>query len=498
MKAAGIPRALRFALLFAALGPGGIVACRRAAPGFDRVTIVGLPAVATDPYLHSHLPTFAALSSFYEGLVALDANAALVPQLATVWENPSDTVWRLHLRTGVVFHDGRPFGAEDVVASLTRARRLPGSEVVDAVKSITNVRALDGETVEITTARPVATLLAQLAYVAIVPRDAPLAPITHPIGTGPYRFVRGRAYGTFEAERFDRYWGPAPLFRTSRYVPVESPAREARWIAGGSADVAVWVPRSFPAAPDARYRVVRGRPVIDLALGLAESSGPFVDRRCRQAVAAAIDRGRLARADPDRLLTPLPTLVPPGVLGFVPAASARGDPDAARRLLAEAGHPDGIDVSGLVYEGDLALARELASELAAAGIRMRLRSLPRHEYFGALSDRQDALFLFNWVPEWGDAAQLLDGFIHSRDGAYGQHNYLFNADPELDRLIERADRTLDPFARNAALEEAVRAVGREASIVPLVVETRLGAVRGDLDFSPRADGIVRPFDLRRR
>ncbi len=409
MTASGFRPGFRPAILVVALLASG-PACRRPAPSFDRVTIAGAPAVETDPHRHSHLPTFGALASYYEGLVALDANAALVPQLATVWENPSDTVWRIHLRSGVVFHDGRPFGAPDVVASLDRARRLPGSEVVDAVKAIAGVRALDDRTVEITTRRPAATLLAQLAYVAIVPRDAPLSPITRPVGTGPYRFVRGKPYGTFEGRRFERYWGPKPLFRTFRYVPIESPAEQARWIEDGLADVASFVPRSLAALPgNAAWRVVPGRPVINLLLGMAQWPGPFGDRRCREAVARAIDRRGLARADPDRLLSPLFPLIPPGVLGFVPAPSAAADPAAARRLLADAGHPGGLDVSLLLYEGDLPLGRELAGELAGAGIRVRLRSLPRHEYFQALSDRSDALFVFNWVPEWGDAPSCSTG-----------------------------------------------------------------------------------------
>jgi peptide/nickel transport system substrate-binding protein len=367
------------------------------------------------------------------------------------------------------------------------------------VKAITAVRALDDRTVEIATRRPAATLLAQLAYVPIVPRDSPLSPITRPVGTGPYRFVRGRPYGTFEGERFEGYWGAKPLFRRFRYVPIESPAEQARWVEDGLADVAVFVPRSLAAGRrDEAWRVVPGRPVINLVLGMAQWPGAFGDRRCRQAVALSIDRSRLARADPDRLLSPQFRLVPAGVLGSAPAPPAAADAAAARRLLSEAGHPGGLDVSLLIYEGDLPIGRELAAELAAGGIRARLRSLPRQEYFRALSDRSDALYLFNWVPEWGDAAQLLDGFLHSRDGAYGEHNFLFNGDAEFDRLIEAADRMLEAPARILALEQAVRYAQRDVPVVPLLVESRLAAVRRDLDFTPRSDGVIRAFDLRRR
>ena len=474
-------------------------ACRRSPAIPEPVTIVGAPAVATDPHLHSHLPTFAVLSHFYEGLVSLDPASGLVPQLATEWENPSDTVWRLHLRRDVVFHDGLPFGAPDVVASLARAQRLPGSEVIDAVKAIVAVRALDDRTVEITTDRPAATLLAQLAYVAIVPRRTPLSPIVRPNGTGPYRFVRGRSYGRFEGARFDRYWGARPIVARFRYVPIESPEMQARWIEQGRADAAVFVPRSLAGSRNARFRVIRGRPLINFVLGLVQRPGtPLSDARCRRAIAAALDRRRLAQCDPQRILFPSAALIPPGVTGSVPEGVDAAVPAEARRSLAAAGHPEGLEVTCLLYEGDIAIGRELARQLAPAGVRVTLRSLPRRDYFSSLGSGRDALFLFNWVSEWGDAAQLLDGFLHSRDSRYGTHNFLWNADPELDRLVERADRIIDPAARILALEEAVRYAQDTFPVIPLVVEARAAAVRSDLDFTPRADGILRAFDLRQR
>jgi hypothetical protein len=91
----------------------------------------------------------------------------------------------------------------------------------------------------------------------------------------------------------------------------------------------------------------------------------------------------------------------------------------------------------------------------------------------------------------------LDGFLHSRAGGYGTHNFLGRPDADLDRLIERADRIVEPSIRRPALEEAVRRAQSEIWLLPLVVETRLAAVRPALEFTPRTDGIVRALDLRR-
>jgi len=259
------------------------------------------------------------------------------------------------------------------------------------------------------------------------------------------------------------------------------------------------VPRSLAAGRNARFRVVRGRPLINFVLGLVQRPGtPLADARCRRAITTALDRKRLAQCDPQRIFFPSPALIPPGVMGSVPERVGLADPDGARKSLAAAGYPEGLAVTCLLYEGDVAIGRELVRQLAPAGVRVTLRSLPRHDYFFSLGGGRDDLFLFNWVSEWGDAAQLLDGFLHSRNARYGEHNFLWNVDPELDRLVERADQIIDPTARILALEEAVRYAQASLPVIPLVVEARAAAVRNDLDFTPRADGILRAFDLRRR
>ena len=168
------------------------LSCRGRAPKDEIVLAQVTSVVSLDPHLHDEEATHSTLSHFYSSLVNFGPELDVVPELAVSWDNPSDTLWRFHLRSGVVFHDGRPLEAADVVASLRRALDMKESQVRYYLEAVEDVRATDGATVEISTRHPSAALLNKLVFVAIVPRDTPRTPITSPAGTGPYRFVSGR------------------------------------------------------------------------------------------------------------------------------------------------------------------------------------------------------------------------------------------------------------------------------------------------------------------
>ncbi|MCI0607416.1 ABC transporter substrate-binding protein [bacterium] len=149
-------------------------------------------AVSLDPHLVNEESTHSTLTHFYSKLVTFGPEMDLQPDLAVRWESLSETVWRLQLREGVVFHDGRSFEAQDVVASILRAQNLGSYDV----QSIKHVYAVDRQTVEVQTYDPFPVLLNKLASVYIVPRNTGLTPIKRPLGTGPYRFVSGVPNGT--------------------------------------------------------------------------------------------------------------------------------------------------------------------------------------------------------------------------------------------------------------------------------------------------------------
>ncbi len=135
-----------------------------------------------DPHLQNEILTSAVLANLYDGLTEFDEESRVVAALASEWRNPDERTWVFRLRPGVVFHDGRPLTARDVLFSLERARHHSGSGLASYLVEVETVRSTDAATIEIRTKRPFAALLAKLTAIAIVPASSP-AEIVEPVGT---------------------------------------------------------------------------------------------------------------------------------------------------------------------------------------------------------------------------------------------------------------------------------------------------------------------------
>ncbi|HET9793403.1 MAG TPA: ABC transporter substrate-binding protein, partial [Thermoanaerobaculia bacterium] len=289
-------------------------------PAASHLAIGQLTSATTlDPHRQDDERTYSTLDHFYNKLVGFGPEMQIVPELAVRWENLSDDEWRFHLRRGVVFHDGRPFGAEDVRASIRRAQTLPGSMDGYYVQSIREVRVVDDATVVLITRDPSPVLLNKLVFIAIVPRDTPDAPIRHPVGTGPYRFVGGAAGQTIEARRFESFWGPRPAFDRVWIVPLPGAGERARALPDGKVDVVGRFPEEFWdwASTRKSIRLISRQGITEVLLGFSLKPGsPFADARVREAVSLSIDRREIAAAGFKGLAAPLDQLVPSTVFGY--------------------------------------------------------------------------------------------------------------------------------------------------------------------------------------
>lgn len=503
---------LSVALLAAATFAGGRCGpVRDAAPTPPLRLVLPGPPETLDPQRHQEDVTRALLRNYYEGLVELDAELHLRPRLASDWSNPSETLWRFRLREGVVFHDGSPFGAEDVARTIERAR-LPESKVDAVVRSIREVRVVDSATVELVTDRPRPLLLARLAQTPILPRGTPDATVTRPVGTGPYRWSgRGEeptavATGT----RFDRYWGPRPDFEAfeAHAATDEATLRQA---AAGSADVVSPFPRELrDELPPGGPRTV-SHPTVTVSFLVCRvgrlASGqrsPLGDVRVRTAVDLAVDRGALVREALAGEAVPAWQLVVPGVFGFEPALRPRPrDVAGARRLLAEAGFPSGLTLPIVVSPRGRPVAAGLSRQLAEAGIRLVVEPLGWTERYRRMRDAEAQLALATWTTATGDASALFEPLLHSSGGpeGFGSENTTGWSDPETDRWIREAASESVPSARADLLRAVMRRALVELPLVPLYSPLWTYGVREGIGFTPRLDfSLAAPdvFRLARR
>jgi peptide/nickel transport system substrate-binding protein len=236
------------------------------------------------------------------------------------------------------------------------------------------------------------------------------------------------------------------------------------------------------------YFDVAGTP----STGVAGGRNPFLDRRVRRAVSIAVDRDELVR----RLsvpAVPASQVVPPYIFGFDPSIRPiRYDPVEARKLLAEAGWPDGFELT-FPARGLFAEAAGLVAEmLGRVGIRARVVELSEAEWFLAMNERRFSMTISRFGCPTGDASDLFENLLQTRDPsrAVGLANYARYSSSDVDRLVVSAGRTLEMSRRKAILFAATARVMEDLPIVPLYVDQDLYAFRAGVEWKPRNDNFL--------
>ncbi|MCM2254903.1 MAG: ABC transporter substrate-binding protein [Vicinamibacteria bacterium] len=488
-------------------------ACERPAPPSTLVILNDGDVVGLDPHrVGAVFQTHTVLANVYEGLVAFDAEMAMHPALAEAWSNPDDDTWDFRLRPGVRFHDGQALEAEDVVFSFRRALDGDRSLARTALGGVVDVQALPGGRVRLRTAEPDATLVARLRDVAVVSRRAierqgEAALAERSAGTGPYQIVAHRPGEQVELRRFEGHWRGVPTIERVRFVARSFGAADAEPLAA-RAPMLFWAPRDPALLRRARAewepRVGPGLGVSYLGFDLhgprtsgvrlpAGSTGnPFLDVRVREAIALALDIASLPQRVAGGEALVARQLVAPVVAGFDGAAPApRRDLEAARRQLAAAGFADGFEVDLDLREQMAEYAAPLVADLAELGLQVRPRTWPDDEFFARVRGGRASLYVLRFSCRTGDAQELLDRWVHSKDPArgYGQANYSYDANPVpgLDDEIEELRPLIVPAERMAAVSAGLRRVGEARLAVPLLNEKTVVFADKALRWTPRAD-----------
>ena len=474
-----------------------------------------------DPHLLFFGPNMAVARHIYDSLVGRDAEARWTPSLAVSWRALDERTWEFALRRGVTFHDGTPFTAADVVATFARVPAIPNNPAsyIPNLRTIARTEVIDPWTIRIHTDRPNPTLPGQLTNIFVVKADLAQTPAEGAssriaVGTGPYRLTSFRYGEGMSLERNEAYWGDKPAYaRVQVRVISNDAAREAALLAG-DVDLMENVPpddverlRANPAIsvfarPADRVVFLLPNTGADTLKLLQDRAGqplptnPMRDLRVRQAVSAAIDR----RALVDRVLSgqgvPSLQVVPQGFLGWTSAlAVPAGDPPAAKRLLAEAGFPDGFRLTvacsndRYIYDGRI--CQTLAQMLTRGGFAASVETQPGSQFMSRTRVGKNDVPLMMYaisLSSLRDVAYILGLVAHSTDeaGGFGDGNRGGFADPALDRIIEAAIVRSDP-GREAALQAAQQEVVARLGIIPLYHEYTIAAARAGITYTPRID-----------
>jgi peptide/nickel transport system substrate-binding protein len=455
----------------AATTPGAAPLARRA-PAGELTVATPEKLVALDPQgAHSvDRATHTCTRHIFDALVNRDpASSAIVPALATEWQTPDPSTWVFTLRKGVRFHDGTEFTSADVKASLERILDQKGP-VAPLFAAVDAVETPDPSTVRINTKTPVGTLLSSLTLVRIAPaaRLSDEGFFNSPVGTGPFKVVAWRPDAELRLEANPDYWDSPPGVKALTFRDIREVAARVTAIETGEIDL-TWglPPDQLPSLrQNADLRIDQTRTYAYYFVWFNSSREPFTDKRVRQALWHALDVDTIAKdlfqGVGERATAPIPSTV----FGHAPQTPYTYDPDLARRLLADAGHPNGFEAGMIWNPGggpqDRELAQALLSYWSKVGVRVRSLEMERALWL------QDLLAL-NWDMDFqtnsvttGDADFTLRRLYHSSAKRNGFAN------PELDTLLDQAAATLDQQKRQELYAQANKLIWDDAvGIFPL-------------------------------
>lgn len=474
-----------------------------------------------DPHFHNLTPNNNVGGHIFEPLVGKDQRGRLIPALAESWRAIDELTWEFRLRRGVKFHDGSDFTAADVAFSLDRVPTVPNSPspFTTYSKQIIDKIIVDPHTLRLRTATPYPLIPNDLGTILIVSSRAAKGATTEDfnsgkaaIGTGPYRFVRWQKGDRIELARHDGYWGAkSPWDRVTLRLITADPARVAALLAGD-----VQAIENVPPADLAKvsknpelsvYRIVSHRvmylhmdsnrdksPYITDKAGKPLDRNPLKDVRVRRALSKAINRQALVERVMEGAAVATGQLMPEGMFGYTPALKPEPyDPDGARKLLAEAGYPEGFGVTlhapNNRYVNDEQVAQAIAQMLARVGIAARVDAMPASVYFSRGSKLEFSFLLVGWGSDTAEASSPLKALLatFNRDKGMGTANRGRYSNPKVDALLAHALATVNDGQREKLLQQATSIAMADAGIITLYHQENVWATRTGIAYAPRAD-----------
>ena len=459
---------------------------------------LGSEPTTLDPQVRDDGGERAVNDNIYETLMVRTQDGSLVPGLAA--ERPTQVesaTWEFRLRPGVQFHNGEPFNAASVVASIKRiVNPRFNSEQVSYFSTIEDAKELGELTLQITTKGPDPILPSRMYWMKMVPPKYSETEgfAENPVGTGPYRFVSWDRGSQILLEANPNYWDGEPAIKRVTYRFVEELGTKLSGLFAGEFDlVRNLLPEFLDQVPKGAH--IQG-PEIPVVI-LSAVSGPTKDLRVRKALNYAVDKqalagdlfGGYAQVANGQLLAPT-------FLGYTDTVAPYSyDPEKAKRLLAEAG-ASGATIELIGTSGRWLKDRELIEAIAgywqAAGLEVNVRMFEFDEYLNRLFDRQtraDALF-FTSSNELFDADRPFTAYLHAQ--GIGSSN----DDQELATLIDRARTETDPPQRKELYAQAVRRTHDQAYLLWLLYIEDIYGMSERLDWQPRVDAKMLVKEMR--
>jgi len=486
-----------------------------------------------DPYTLRESTTIAHHGHVYEGLTARDKDLTIIPALAESWEIPEPTRWRFHLRKNVKFQNGDPFTADDVVFSVERVR-AKGSDFQSLVPADAKVVKVDDHTVDFVLSTPNPIMNSQWDAWYIMDKKwaeenncaapTPVAATTpsycslHANGTGPFSIESHQPGVKTVFKANPNWWGkPEHNLKEIIFTPINSDATRLAALLSGEVDVVEPVPiqdiARVNSSPNAT--VLTGPELRTIFLGMDQirdellfsnikGKNPFKDIRVREAFYKAIDAELIKTRVMRGLSTPSALMVAPELFKLSKDfARPKYDPDGAKKLLTEAGYPDGFEVSmdcpNDRYVNDAAICQAIVGMLARINIKINLLAQPKALYFAKIlkaGNFQSSFYMLGWTPATMDPHNVMFDIMGCRDNpadGRGGTNVGGYCNKDFDALTDKVLQEVDTGKRDLLIKQAFEIANKDFAYIPLHQQALAWGVSKKVKLAQRADNQVRLY-----
>jgi len=420
-----------------------------------------------DPHGTSSSPDFRLIDQIYTRLVDRTEHG-FEGALAESWElAPDGLSYTFNLRSGVVFHNGQPFTARDVVFSFERAQQSPFTAA--NLTAMAGVVALDDYTVRIDLLHPFAPFLSSIQMIWIISEQVYNAEGEafgrHPIGTGPYMFVEHVPGQSVQLTRFDYYYGEPAYIRDVSFMVILNPATTSIAVEAGDIDVAIAAPvEDLNRLGDLSNLSKRPFDTLSINFISLNVDVPILSNQLvRQAISHAIDRESFVIMVADGFGSPARGFINELTFGYSPNITQFPfDPERGRELLAEAGYPDGFNIRiGTIGGAFESQAQVLQSQLAAIGITAGIDLSEQSAFLGDLfSSNYEIAVLSITLTEDADIWST----VLTTDGGMNMTGF---GSPEIDRLFEEGRVSTDANERVEIYRQIAQLVNDYSAFIPV-------------------------------
>jgi peptide/nickel transport system substrate-binding protein len=480
--------------------------------------------VTIDPHAQNEGFTNAFLDNIYEPLVTRGKDLKIEPCLALSWQVVNPTTTRFTLRPNVKFHDGTPFTADDVVFTITRALS-DTSNFKPYLAGVKEAKKVDDLTVDVITEGPAPVLVPQLTEIRIMsrawatkhnvqkPQDFKNKEETYASrnanGTGPFVLKSREADVKTVALLNSNWWGKMEgNVNELVYQPIKQNSTRLAALLSGEIDFVLDPPpNDIPRLKqDPKIKVVEGNENRTIFFGMdqqrdellysnVKGKNPFKDRRVREAVQLAIDVNAIKAQVMRGLSIPTGVMFAPQVNGYSKELDkpVKADPARAKKLLAEAGYPQGFEVTldcpNNRYINDEAICVAAAAMLARIDVKVKVNTMPRATYFPKIQNFDSSFYMLGWGVPTFDSQYAVQSLLRTlvpktADGDYNLGRY---SNPQVDALVDKLKTEIDTAKRAALAKEILTIHAKDVGHIPLHHQVIPWAMRSNVTVVHRAD-----------